>query len=179
MQGWLVLAIALAWGVGGADAHAQIPQSLRSDHAEMQAELLKWLGTPSAVGLAAGHLSNALIEHFAAENEAVCSILGLLYTLASDGPIENPEAALARARELPARLPALYAQHAAIIRSLQTLRQAPGVSAELGAWTRAAERHTLLDEEVLYPAALLAARDLKARFTRGRVSAGATDTERR
>src|SRR5688572_22370921 len=83
IQGWRLRALAVAMGAGAAGARAQIPQSLRSDHAEMQAELLKWLGTPSAVGLTAGHLSNALIEHFAAEDEAVFPILGLLYTLAS------------------------------------------------------------------------------------------------
>jgi hypothetical protein len=140
----------------------EIPASIRADHVELHAELAALSALPGKTGAAAKAVADALHPHFLAEEELAMPPLGLLHSLAY-GTSVDAAAAVALTDRLRAAMPKMLEEHKAITAALDTLATAGKAENQANA-TRFAETlrsHAQLEEEVLYPAALLVGRHLK------------------
>ena len=144
----------------------RIPHSLKLEHEELHAELVKATGEGGKVGEAAKVVAKALHPHFVKEDEYALPPLGLLSLLA-EGKVE-PEMTkvLAMTDRLKAELPHMIQEHQAIVAALQTLVNAAKEEKKME-YVRFAEKLTLhaqTEEEVLYPAAILIGEHLKLKL---------------
>jgi hypothetical protein len=144
----------------------RIPHSLKLEHEELHAELVKATGEGGKVGEAAKVVAKALHPHFVKEDEYALPPLGLLSLLA-EGKVE-PEMTkvLAMTDKLKAELPHMIQEHQAIVAALQTLVNAAKEEKKIE-YVRFAEKLTLhaqTEEEVLYPAAILIGEHLKLKL---------------
>ena len=144
----------------------RIPHSLKLEHEELHAELVKATGEGGKVGEAAKVVAKALHPHFVKEDEYALPPLGLLSLLA-EGKVE-PEMTkvLAITDKLKAELPYMIQEHQAIVAALQTLVNAAKEEKKME-YVRFAEKLTLhaqTEEEVLYPAAILIGEHLKLKL---------------
>ena len=144
----------------------RIPHSLKLEHEELHAELVKATGEGGKVGEAAKVVTNALHPHFVKEDEYALPPLGLLSLLA-EGKVE-PEMTkvLAMTDRLKVELPHMIQEHQAIVAALQTLVNSAKEEKKME-YVRFAEKLTLhaqTEEEVLYPAAILIGEHLKLKL---------------
>ena len=144
----------------------RIPHSLKLEHEELHAELVKATGEGGKVGESAKVVAKALHPHFVKEDEYALPPLGLLSLLA-EGKVE-PEMTkvLAITDKLKAELPHMIQEHQAIVAALQTLVNAAKEEKKME-YVRFAEKLTLhaqTEEEVLYPAAILIGEHLKLKL---------------
>jgi hypothetical protein len=143
-----------------------IPAPLRSEHEQLHATLVKATREPGAVGEAAREVARRLHGHFVREEEFALPPLALLAPLARDE--FNPEMAqvLPMTERLKAELPAMLAEHRAIVGALGELRAA-AAAAGLPDYERFAEaltEHAETEEQVLYPAAILVGQMVRRRL---------------
>ena len=136
---------------------AQIPLSLQSDHEAIRATLKRAMREPGATGEAARAVMQLLDGHMLLEEKFAFRPLGLLRALArGETPAELAEA-LKLADGLRTEMPGLRAAHEQIASALRRLSQdaqAEGKS-EYVSLAEQLLRHQRLEEEVIYPAALV------------------------
>lgn len=140
-------------------AELPIPQSIRVEHESIYSALVRATHAPGKVGPAARHLAAVLHPHFVREEEIALPPLGLLGPLAAGDPLPDAtlSAALAMSDSLKSELPRMREEHKKIGAAVEALRQAARADR---AWKyeRLAEQlalHARMEEEVLYPAAVL------------------------
>jgi hypothetical protein len=135
-----------------------IPPSLQAEHHELHHHLEALVSDPGEVGLAARNLEAALAPHFRREEEIALPPLGLLQALASGPVTDDMKPAIAMAEALKAELPRMLEEHAKVKQALETLGAAGRAAgrADVAAFVEALGRHAATEEEVLYPAAILA-----------------------
>jgi hypothetical protein len=141
-----------------------IPTSIGKEHSELHERLARIVATPGDVGVAAKAVAELLHEHFEAEELFAMPLLGTLQPLANHAPVDDAEAAIAMAKTLREKMPQMLDEHRQIKAALDRLRE---VSVHLGdveaiAFADALMLHAQTEEEVLYPAALLAGDALMA-----------------
>lgn len=145
----------------------EIPKPLQIEHEELHANLVKATREPGAVGEAAREVARILHPHFVREEEFALPPLGLLEPLVRGGATEAMAGVLPMTRRLKAELPQMLAEHKQIVGALEKLRAAARAAGrpEVEHFAVALVLHAQTEEQVMYPAAILAgelvARSLK------------------
>ena len=142
-----------------------IPPSLAAEHEEIHELLMKATAVPGPIGAAARNLEAVLGPHFTRENQIALPPLGLLGPLAAGQTPAGADEVLAMTDALRKELPAMLREHTRIRAATQTLHQvavqqnAPDVQR----FAEALAAHARMEEEVLYPAAILVGDVIRAR----------------
>jgi len=144
-----------------------IPQSLQAEHKAIHDALAEATRVPGPVGAAARELAALLHPHFTRENEIALPPLGLLAALAAGEKPDGMDEALAMSDALRKELPHMLEEHTRIRAAAEKLRVV-AQNEKASAYEQFAEELTLharTEEEVLYPAAILAGDVIRARLT--------------
>jgi hypothetical protein len=145
----------------------QIPLPLKAEHAELHEELLKATQAGGRVGAAAQRVAKLLNPHFMKEEEFALPPLGLLQPLARGKWAPEIADVLKLTDRLEAEMPAMLAEHKEIVAALSEL----GALAEaekkpdIAAFARKLKLHAETEERVLYPAAVLIGRFVRAKLS--------------
>ena len=166
----LVTTLALTHGADASQAprgpHRPIPLTLLEEHAEIVMALKAAEAEGGAIAAAARDVRVKVEPHLALEQAVALPPLRLLPRLAA-GELDDEMIDLVRVTgELRAELPTLLRQHRAIVPALEALHAAAWAE---GKPTHAMSaqrllRHVRMDEEVLYPAALVAGEHARLRL---------------
>ena len=135
-----------------------VPKSLVEEHHEIQRELSRAVEAGGRTGEAARALSRILLPHMDREDCLVHPALAILEGLARRTENPDPAAVLRHHERLKEALPDLLRDHGFIVgalEALETAAQAEHQSA-IADLSRRLIHHARLEEEVLYPAAILA-----------------------
>ena len=134
-----------------------IPASMRAEHEEIHAELLRATKAPGRVGVAARALARVLHPHFVREEQIALPPLGLLAPLARGEASPDMRAVLPMTDSLRAELPRMLAEHkeirAATLRMGDVARTAG--NARVAKLAEKLALHAQSEEEMFYPAAVL------------------------
>ncbi len=143
----------------------EVPQSLRSEHEELHAELKQAASEAGDVGQAAQAVDRALRPHFIKEEEYALPPLGLLSSLAQGIVAGDTEAALEMAGRLKRDLGQMLEEHRTIVARLEGLTEASrkGNKPEYVRFAEKLVLHARMEEEVLYPAAILVGEYLRTK----------------
>ncbi|HEX9580772.1 MAG TPA: hypothetical protein VF970_06670 [Gemmatimonadales bacterium] len=133
------------------------PPSVRHEHDHLHARLARAERTPGRLGEAARTVARILHPHFLREDEYATPPLALLHDLAHGHYAAAMSSVLPLVQRLRQELPLMLEEHQAILGALDELA---GVARDVrdDDLVRLAEElklHAQLEEEVLYPAALL------------------------
>jgi len=146
------------------------PQSLKTEHDELHAQLAQARDSGGATGEAAAKVAEALHPHFLKEEEYALPPLGLLPILAEGGVLPEMEAAVGMAHRLKADLGHMLQEHKEIVVALEALKEAASSEGNAAA-AHFAEKlvlHAQTEEEVLYPAAILVGEYLSLKLSEKR-----------
>ncbi len=138
----------------------EIPEAMRSEHAELHAELEEATRAPGRVGEAAREVARVLHPHFVREEEIALPPLGLLRELAWDGVSPAMADVLPLTDALKAELPRMIEEHRAIRAALENLAAVAraGGRPDVAALAARVMAHAAAEEQVSYPAAVLVGR---------------------
>ena len=135
----------------------QTPEALRTEHQELHDQLALAIEAGGRTGKAAEIVAQLLHPHFVKEEEVALPPLGLLAELARGNFPSHAVSVLALTEKLEAELPAMLAEHKAIVAALRDLTAA-ATAEKKAAHAEFAEKlilHARTEEEVMYPAAIL------------------------
>lgn len=143
-----------------------IPESLRREHDEIRAELLAASKVGGDIGDAAQRALAILECHFEKEDSFALPPLAALAPLARGESVGDMAGIARLSQRLREELPALLADHQAIVTALQQLVAAARRSGkEQWVWfATKAMQHARMEEELLYPAALLVGEHIRQRI---------------
>jgi iron-sulfur cluster repair protein YtfE (RIC family) len=140
------------------------PQSIAAEHHELHEVLAEATKAPGELGAAASRLEAALAPHFAREEQIATPPLGLLGELAHGPATAEMRKVLPMTDALESELPRMMTEHDAIRAATAGFRAA-ALKAGRADYVRFADglaAHALQEEEILYPAAILVGRYVKA-----------------
>jgi hemerythrin HHE cation binding domain-containing protein len=144
----------------------RIPESMRVEHSEIHAELVRATKVAGPVGAAAGELAKILHGHFVREEEIALPPLGLLAPLARGEAVVSMQDVLPMTDSLRQELPRMLEEHHAIRAATTRLRDvARGAgNVEVAQLTEKLALHAQSEEEIFYPAAILVGDIVRARL---------------
>jgi hypothetical protein len=144
----------------------EIPASLKLEHEDLHADLVKATKAGGSVGEAAKNVAKALHEHFLKEEEMALPPIGLLSALARGEVDENMKTVLRMTDRLKAELPEMLEEHKAVVTALEKLIAAAEAEnkPEHAGFAKKLMLHAQTEEEVLYPAAILVGEYLKLKL---------------
>jgi hypothetical protein len=151
---------------GGAKMTLRIPESLKLEHEELHAELVKATQAGGRTGEAAKAVAKVLHEHFLKEEEFALPPIGLLAPLARGEVNAAMKSVIAMTDRLKAELPEMLEEHKAVVAALEKL-STEALAENKPEHARFAEKlmlHAKTEEEVLYPAAILVGEYLKLKL---------------
>ena len=136
----------------------EVPKPLQVEHEELHARLLKATKEAGAIGEAAREVARLLHPHFVREEEFALPPLALLERLARGEATDEMAEVLPMTQRLKAELPHMLAEHRQIVGALEKLRAAARAAGqpEHERFAEALVLHAQTEEQVLYPAAILA-----------------------
>jgi hypothetical protein len=140
------------------------PQSIAAEHHELHEVLAGATKEPGEIGAAARALEAALGPHFKREEEIGTPPLGLLEELAHGPATAEMRQVLPMTDALEAELPRMLKEHDGI-RAATAAFRAAAAKANRDDYVRFADglaAHARQEEEILYPAAILVGRYVKA-----------------
>ncbi|HXV85487.1 MAG TPA: hemerythrin domain-containing protein [Gemmatimonadales bacterium] len=142
------------------------PQSLRHEHDALHAALARAECAPGRVGEAARTLARIMHPHFLREDEYATPPLGLLPDLARGHVTAAMRAVLPQVERLRTELPLMLEEHRAIIGALDELAAAADAAgqSEIVDFAEELKRHAEVEEEIMYPAAILVGQYVKLRL---------------
>lgn len=142
----------------------QVPAAISAEHRELHAELERATGAGGATGAAAKEVARLLHGHFEKEEAYAMPPLSLLGRLAKGELDPSMAAARKLTDQLQAQLPEMLAEHAAIVQALNRLSDAADLEGlpDVVRFSDKLIAHAKMEEDILYPAALLVGRHLKA-----------------
>lgn len=154
-----------------------IPESIRAEHREIHDELVAATNLSGKTGEAARNLARILEPHFVREEQIALPPLGLLGPLSRGTFNPSMSEIVFLTDSLHAEMPRMLAEHKAIRQATLDLETAAR-NEQNPAVLALAEKlklHALTEEEVLYPAAMIAGdlvkmRDLQNQKARGKAS---------
>jgi len=148
------------------EPHRPIPQSLLEEHAELHTSLEVAVQVGGPIGDAARQVLAVVEPHMAREQRVALPPLRLLPRLASGEMGTDMTAMLAVTEQLRTELPTLRKEHVAIKRALEVLWAAAWGEGkpEYAFLAQRINHHVEVDEEVLYPAALVVGDYLRLRL---------------
>jgi len=135
----------------------EIPKPLVEEHAALHDELKRATGLPGATGESARAVAKLMHPHFEKEEAYALPPLGLLAALARGEESPGMREVLPLTERLEADLPAMLAEHRAIVAALDRLAEAARAERhdEVVEFVRELKLHAQAEEAVAYPAALL------------------------
>jgi hypothetical protein len=134
-----------------------VPNPLTMEHQELHGEIARLVTIGGRVGAAATRVAELLQAHFGAEEAFALPPLGALASLARGRPVADSADVLRMTEQLKTELPRMLAEHQGILTALDDLAAAADEEGHPEA-VRFAEKlrtHARMEEEVLYPAAIL------------------------
>jgi hypothetical protein len=135
----------------------RIPDSLRLEHEQLHARLAEATRLPGRTGEAARRVARIMHPHFLREDEYAIPPLGLLARLAKGGATPDMAEVLPLVARLKDELPLMIEEHRAIAGALIELGNVASGEGQRE-WAEFADElrhHAQMEEEVLYPAAIL------------------------
>jgi hypothetical protein len=152
-----------------ADSHAasatiKAPASIAEEHHELHEVLAAATREPGTLGAAATKLEAVLGPHFAREEQIATPPLGLLGPLAHGPATAEMREVLPMTEALEAELPKMMEEHGAIKTATAELRAAAAAAGrdDLVRFADHLAAHAGQEEQILYPAAILVGRYVKA-----------------
>lgn len=144
----------------------EIPRPLKSEHEELHSALVRATNEAGAIGKAAQAVAELLHPHFVKEEQFALPPLGLLHQLAAGEVTSDMKEALVLTGRLERELAAMLEDHKKIIGALKQLLAASraGNRVEYAEFAEQLIRHAQTEEQVLYPAALLAGRYIRLKL---------------
>jgi iron-sulfur cluster repair protein YtfE (RIC family) len=142
----------------------QTPESIAAEHRELHEVLAGATKEPGELGAAARNLEAALAPHFKREEQIATPPLGLLDKLAHGPATAEMRGVLPMTDALEAELPKMLKEHEGIKAKAAAFRAA-AVSAKRDEYVRFADTlaaHARQEEQILYPAAIVVGRYVKA-----------------
>ena len=140
------------------------PESIAHEHAEIHEILARAAGEAGALGTAARRLEAVLGPHFHREEEIATPPLALLAKLAAGESAEPMRDVLPMTDALENELPRMLEEHGQVREALAEFRVA-AEAAEREEYVRFCDTlaaHARQEEEILYPAAILVGRYVRA-----------------
>jgi hemerythrin HHE cation binding domain-containing protein len=133
------------------------PSSLRREHEELHADLARASQAPGRVGETAREVARLLHPHFLREDEFAMPPLALLAPLARGRVTPDMAAVLPLVARLKAEMPLMIEEHKAILAAVREFAAAAESEGDEAQVRFAADlmMHAIMEEEVLYPAAIL------------------------
>lgn len=143
-----------------------IPESMKAEHDELHAELVKATKVRGTVGAAAKAVARVLHSHFVREEEFAIPPLGLLRDLAEGKVSADMRDVLAMTEKLRRELPEMLEEHRQIVEALDRLSAAAKKSRKpsIARFAEKLKLHAKNEEEVAYPAAILIGEYLKMKL---------------
>ncbi len=144
----------------------KVPNSLQHEHDELHVELDAAASLPGRTGETAKMVARILQPHFVREQDYATPPLGLLARIAHGRFSPTMAEALPLTDRLRSELPLMMEEHRALVAALEELAEAARAEAH-GEVVKFAERlilHARLEEEVLYPAAIVVGEYIKLRL---------------
>lgn len=147
-------------------ANFRIPQPLKSEHHELHLDLVRATKEPGKIGDAAKAVAAIMRTHFAKEEQFALPPLGLLPRLASGDVTSDMEEALVLTERLEHELPGMLEDHKAIVAALKQLLAVARAQdkVEYAEFAEQLIRHAQTEEQILYPAAILAGRYIRLKL---------------
>ena len=135
----------------------KVPESLREEHEEFIDGIKNYSTGNDQTGAAVRELLRLLEPHVEKENELVLPLLGALRGLAAGEPLENPGAVMGAYEKYARQYRNMFAEHSPIRQSIKKARRLAKQDGQNGIVETldALAHHSRVEEEVLYPAALL------------------------
>jgi hypothetical protein len=142
---------------GVTTAQIRIPESMRAEHGEIQAELERITKMPGRLGTAARELAAVLHPHFVREEQIALPPLGLLEPLSRGEVTAGMRGVLPMTDSLRAELPRMLEEHKGIRGATLRLRDAARAegNADIEQFADRLALHARSEEELFYPAAIL------------------------
>lgn len=144
-----------------------IPKSLHLEHEELHDFLQAARKEPGELGDALRHMARLLDAHFHREEAFAMPPLGLLMRLARNDVSPSMAEVYPHTDWLKNNLPTLMAEHQAIAKAVHELIEAARAANRID-YVEFAEKvlnHARLEEEVLYPAAIVVGEYLRLRLS--------------
>jgi hypothetical protein len=134
-----------------------IPTPMKTEHDHLHQRLVALTREPGPVGAAAREVARALHPHFVKEEAFALPPLGLLTQIARSGVTPAMAEVLPLTQRLEAEFEQMLREHGEIVAVLEPLAAAGRAerNAEAVAFAEALLLHAQIEEQVLYPAALL------------------------
>lgn len=142
------------------------PHSLRREHEELHADLARAGQMPGLLGETAREVARVMHPHFLREDEYAMPPLSLLPRLARGQVTPEMVEVLPLVARLKEEMPLMIDEHRAILGAVRTFALAAESDGDEKCIRLAAELtvHAQLEEEVLYPAAVLVGEVVKAKL---------------
>lgn len=144
----------------------QLPRSLSSEHGDLARFLAAAAAEPGALGEEVRRLARLLEPHARKEEMFAMPPLGLLPRLARGETHPGMAEVLAHTDWVKNNLQRLVGEHRMIVAAAERLAQAARAAgrADLAGFAERVVNHTRLEEEILYPAAVLVGEYLRLRL---------------
>lgn len=151
----------------------EIPKPLQDEHEALHEQLRKATQAEGEVGSRAKTLASLMHPHFVKEDRIALPPLGLLGALARGDATPEMASVLALTDQLEVELPQMLAEHRAIMAALQDLREAAERAgrSDIVEFAEALAQHARIEEEVMYPAAILVGQVVRQRLGEKRPAA--------
>jgi hemerythrin HHE cation binding domain-containing protein len=144
----------------------KIPDSLRLEHEQLHGQLAEATHLAGRTGEAARRVARILHPHFLREDEYAIPPLGLLARLARGQATPDMAEVLPLVARLKEEMPLMMEEHRAITGALIEFGNAASEE-DQEQWAEFADElrhHAQIEEEVLYPAAILVGEYVKAKL---------------
>lgn len=144
-----------------------MPDSLRAEHEDLRADLELAIRMGGRIGEAARALESLLRPHFRKEDNNVLLALGLLQSVAQGKIAPAMREVVVMADRLKTELPEMLAEHGEIRRALERLGQEATKEGrpQIAYFAAKLLHHARMEEEVLYPAAIVLGEYLRSRLS--------------
>ncbi len=149
-----------------------MPNSLQAEHEELRADLDEAIRIGGRISEIARGVEPLMQTHFRKEDNNVFLALGILQSAAQGQVTPAMREMVVMAERLKTELPEMLAEHVEIRKSLERLGQVATEEGRPRIASFAAKllRHARLEEEVLYPAAVVLGEYLRCRLFPGDAS---------
>jgi type II secretory pathway component PulF len=136
---------------------------MREEHEELHSELRKATRIPGSVGKAAKHVVEVLHPHFEKENELALPIIGVARELGEGKSSSDFQKAFELFERFQPEYQNMLKEHVAIVDALGRLEAAAKRAKKQGVlkFAQKLKLHARLEEDLMYPAVLMAGRLLK------------------
>lgn len=150
----------------GSTVQWKVPASLKAEHDELHAELVKATKSGGQTATAATNVARLLHAHFEKEDQYALPPLGLLPQLAEGKITPEMKQVISQTDKLRADLPQMLKEHQAIVAALEKLATAAKREGkpEHAQFAQKLMAHAKTEEEILYPTAILIGEYLKLKF---------------